>query len=240
MPLDDIEIIGGNETKNHLQAGELEKLVALWMKETYQPVDVPISRTRVLVESVLKDLPMGNKLISILSDVRERLRDRFPQFSKTRQFQAEQKEQSRASLIQHLQKAIDRGDMTIARKEGKAIGMVRVHKLDAVGSNQFIDGDVYEIGKALIVPEERGNGIYRALRKQAIANLRKKYGDVSILAGTKIEAIKKLNREDGWTEIGFDNYLRIHGTPEAYIDSRKENIQRKGGTAFLYIPSKEI
>jgi len=239
MLLEDIEIIGGDETKERLQPGELDRLVSLWMDETYQPVEVPISRTRELVEGVLNGLPIGDKLNSVVSGVRERLRNRFPQFSKTRKFQAEQREQFRLGLTQHLQEAIDRGDMVIARKDGKTIGMVRVYKLDKVAPNQFVNGDIYEIGKALVVPEERRKGIYRELRKQAIVHLREKHGDVPILAGTKTEGVKKLNREDGWVEIGFDNYLRIYGATDDHIDSRKQDIQRKGWTAFLYIPNKE-
>lgn len=237
MPLEDVEIIGGDETKERLQSGELDRLVGLWMDETYQPIDAPISRMRDLVESVLNGLPMGEKITSAVSGVRERLHDRLPQFSQTRKFQAEQREQFRQGLTKHLQEAIDRGDMVIARKNDKAIGMVRVYKLDKVALNRFVDGDIYEIGKALVVPEERGRGVYRELRKQAITRLRAKYGDVPILAGTKTGGVKKLNREDGWTEIGFENYLRIHGAPDDYIDSQKEDIEREGWTAFLYIPN---
>lgn len=239
MPLEDVEIIRGDETKERLQPGELYRLVTLWMVETYHPVDRPYFENKGLIEGVLNGLPMGEKLTSIVSGVRERLSDRFPQFSKTRKFQAEQREQFRQGLTEHLQEAIDRGDMVIARKNDKAIGMVRVCKLEKVAPNQFVDGDIYEIGKALVVPGERGKGVYRELRKQAIAHVREKYGDVPILAGTKTEGVKKLNREDGWTEIGFDNYLRIYGAPDDYIDSQKEDIQRKGWTAFLYIPKKE-
>lgn len=239
MPLDDVEIIVGDETKERFQLGELDRLVGLWMDETYNPVSAPISRTRDLIEGVFNGLPIGGKLTSVISGVCERLRNRFPQLSKTRTFQAEQREEFRKGLTQHLQEAIDRGDMVIARKNDKAIGMVRVYKLDKVAPNKFVDGDIYEIGKALVVPEERGRGVYRELRKQAITHLREKYGDVPILAGTKTEGVKKLNREDGWTEIGFENYLRIYGAPDNYIDSRKEDIQHKDWTAFLYIPNKE-
>lgn len=239
MPSEDVEIIGGDETKKCLQPGELERLVGLWMDETYHPVNVPISRTRITIEGILNGLPMGEKLTSVVSGVRERLRDHFPQFSRTRKFQYAQREQFRQGLTKHLQEAIDRGDMVIARKNGKAVGMVRVYKLDKVTPNKFVNGDIYEIGKALVIPEERGKGVYRKLRKQAIAHLREKYGDVPILAGTKTESVKKLNREDGWTEIGFENYLRIYGDTDNYIDSRKEDIQRKGWTAFLSIPNQE-
>ncbi len=239
MSFEDIEIIGGNKTRERLQPGDLDRLVSLWMDETYQPIDVPISRMRDLIEGVLNGLPMGEKLTSVISGVRERLCDRFPQFSGTRKFQAEQKEQFRQQLTKHLQEAIARGDMVIAKKNDRAIGMVRVYKLDKVAPNEFVNGDIYEIGKALVALEERGKGVYRELRKQAIAHVRERYGDVPILAGTKTEGVKKINREDNWTEIGFDNYLRIHGASDDYVDSRKENIQRKGWTAFLYIPNNE-
>ncbi len=239
MQLEDIEIIGGDETKDRLRRDELDQLVKLWMTETYQPVYVPISRIRDLAEGVLNGLPMGKKLTSVVSGVHERLRDLFPQFSTTRKLQSEQREDSRKMLTEHLQESIDRGDMVIARKNNKAIGMVRVYKLDKVAPNQFVNGDTYEIGKALVIPQERGKGVYRELRKQAIAHVREKYGDVPILAGTKTAATKKLNRKDGWTEIGFDNYLRIYGAPDDYIDSQKEDIQLKGWTAFLYIPNRE-
>ena len=202
MPLDDLEIIGGNDVLNQLKPRDLDVLVDLWVEETFEPVDLPVSQTRASVGEVLDD---------------------------HEKFQIALKARSKADLRQHLEDVLAQGNMVIAKKDGRVIGMVRVMKLDR-------DGDIFEIGKGLVVPEERGKGVYAKVREHAIAQLRAKYGDVSILAGTKTEATKRLNRNDGWQEIGFAEYLRIHGAPDDYIESQKDDIKNKGWTAFLYVP----
>lgn len=239
MALKNLEIITGDEVKECVGSEDLDHLVDLWMQETYEPNLLPVSKIRRKIEYVLNGIPMGSRLLAVMLGIREHLRDRFPQFSKTRKIQAGQKEMYRKGLTEHLRQAIERGDMVIAKKGDKIVGMVRVYKLDHVAPNDFAEGNVFEIGKALIIPEERRKGIYRKIREQMIAHVRKKYGDVPILAGTKSESIKKLNRADGWIEIGFEEYMRIYGNPYDYIESAKDDIKQDGWTAFLYIPDKE-
>lgn len=216
MSREDIKIIGGNEVKVDLKPEELDELVDVWFQEMDKLVDTPISEIRQLVDNVLERVSEESKLI-----------------------EAQQKRERRVHLIEDLREAINRGDMTIVRKNGKVAGMVRVvalqDELHWITREDAIEGRVFEIGKALTIPEAQGEGIYGMVNEQAIANLRKKYGDVSILAGTKNDIIKKMYRKDGWREIGFEGYLRIYGDSEAYIASRKDKDNKNGWTAFLYI-----
>lgn len=215
MPREEIEIIGGNGVKEDLKPGELDTLVDIWFQEMDKPVDAPISETRQLVGDVLEENSAERKLA-----------------------EAQWKKERRPQLVEDLREAMKRGDMTIARKNGKIVGMVRVMELQKEihwhAPNEAIEGRVFEIGKALTIPEAQGQGIYKTVREQAIANLKEKYGDVSILAATQNDAIKKLHRKDGWEEIGFEGYLRIHGAPDEYIKSRKDE-GKKGWTAFLHV-----
>ncbi len=212
MPREDIEIIGGNEVKEDLKPGELDELVDIWFQEMDKPVDAPISETRQLVGGVLEENSAESELA-----------------------EDQRKKERRAHLMEDLHGALNRGDMTIARKNDKVVGMVRVMEITWAAQDDLIVGKVFEIGKALTIPEVQGQGIYKIVREQAIANLREKYGDVSILAATQNDAIKKLHRKDGWKEIGFERYLRIHGAPDEYIKSRKDKDSEDGWTAFLYI-----
>lgn len=210
MPPDDLEVIEGETVKKQLKPHELDALVDLWVEETFEPIDAYVDQTKIAVGHALYD-----------------------------HIQLQAKTRYKTGLREHLQEIIEKGDMVIARREGRVIGMVRVMKLDRVGANKFVNGDVYEIGKGLIIPEERGKGVYSKIRQQVVAHLRAKYGDVPILAGTKTEATKKVNRKDRWQEIGFEEYMRIHGAPDDYIESQRDWIKEKGWTAFLYIPNKK-
>jgi GNAT superfamily N-acetyltransferase len=147
------------------------------------------------------------------------------------------KENKLESLTKHLREVIDAGDMVIARVDGKIAGMVRVYDTGRVLNIKNMEYPFFEIGKALVLPEFRKQGIYTKLRAQSIANLREKSGDVLILSGTRQEHVKKLNRDDGWDEIGFDNYLRIYGATEEEIRAEHESRMKKGWTAFLHIPT---
>lgn len=216
MSREDIKIIGGNEVKVDLKPEELDELVDVWFQEMDKPVDTPISEIRQLVDNVLERVSEESKLI-----------------------EAQQKRERRVHLIEDLREAINRGDMTIVRKNGKVVGMVKVMEIYWAARSDLIEGRVFEIGKALTIPEARGKGIYKIVSEQAIADLREKYGDVSILAGTKNDIIKKIYRRDGWREIGFGGYLRIHGYPDEYIESRKDKDNKDGWTAFLYTPKRD-
>ncbi len=141
------------------------------------------------------------------------------------------------SLIDHLRESIDKGDMIIARVDGKIAGMVRVYDTGRKTKVKDVEYPFFEIGKALVLPEFRNQGIYKKLRAQSIHHLREKAGDVLILTGTKSDYVKKIARDDGWEEIGFDNYLRIYGANEESIEAKHEERIKKDWTAFLHIPA---
>ena len=216
MPREEIEIIGGNGVKEDLKPGELDTLVDIWFQEMDKPVDTPISETRQLVGGVLEENSAERQLA-----------------------EAQWKKERRPQLVEDLREAMKRGDMTIARKNGKVVGMVRVVEIYQTVHSDLIEGRIFEIGKALTIPEVQGQGIYKVVSEQAIANLRKKYGDVSILAGTKNDIIKKMYVRDGWREISFGGYLHIYGAPDEYIKSRKDKDDKDGWTAFLYTPRRD-
>lgn len=212
MPLGNLEILTGEEVKKQLKPADLDQFVALWADETFKPVQTPLLETKEAVENALKERVLK---------------------------QEKDKNEFKRYLKGHFEEVMDKGDMIIAKVNGRVVGMVRVMKFDNPRNTTLVDGEIFEIGKAMIIPEERGKGIYGKIREQALAHVRAKYGDMPILAGTKTEATKKLNRKAGWAEIGFAEYLRIHGAPEEHIESHKTEWEKEGWTAFLYIPSKK-
>lgn len=221
MPQETIEILNGKETKKHLTFNpqELERLVDAWMEETNPPVEIPISEFRHLASYALRGTPIGDYIASKIIKERQR-RER-----------AEEKRE----LIDHLGDELNSQHMVIARMNGRAVGMVRVRKLYVVGS-KVVYGDIFEIGKGITLPEIRGRGVYRQMSDLVIEQLRKWYGAVTILTGTKNETIKAMRRKDGWQEIGFEEYMRIWDYKEDDIASCRDDIQQKGWTAFLYTP----
>jgi hypothetical protein len=66
---------------------------------------------------------------------------------------------------------------------------------------------------------------------------KKNHPDASIISATRNDTVKKTNSEDGWREISYDDYLRIHGEDEGFIASQRGIVEREGRTAFLYTPT---
>ncbi len=167
---------------------------------------------------------------------RERLSEIFSRGTSASAQQSIERKQFQRAIQDHFQEAIDHGDMIIAKDKGRVIGIVRIRKLDKIGKNSPVQSDVFELGKALVLTPERGKGVYTALRAEAIRHAQNKYGNVHLLSGTKNEHVKQLNRNDGWEEIGFSNYMRIHGYPEAVIAEDEAQLNAEGWTAFLHKP----
>lgn len=138
-------------------------------------------------------------------------------------------------LVSHLKEAVLRGDMVVARMGGEVAGMVRAFHVTTSHVND-VDWPILEIGKALVMPKFRKQGIYRKINAKLISNLREKYGDVILLAGTKQEHVKTMHRAEGWVEIDFAVYQKLHGYPEEEIAAQYESRMKDGWTAFLYIP----
>ncbi len=145
------------------------------------------------------------------------------------------------ALTNHLSENIDKGDMVVARKNGEIAGMVRGHlftyKYHPDPENEhFIDMPFIEIGKAVVLPKFRKQGIYKKINSQLIKNLSEKYPNTRMLVGTKEPSVKKIFIDEGWEEITFDRYLRIHNRPENEVQAQMEAREKAGWTAFLYNP----
>jgi len=216
MSIDDPEIIKGDKVKNYLNADDLDKLSDLFVNEVFPSVKIKVSETKVSVVNVLKR--KGENI-----NLREKIKSR-------RQY----KEGTRS----HLKEVLEKGNMVIAKKGDRVIGMVRIYKLENPKPNELVNGDIFEIGKAFVVPEERMKGIGTKIWQQAIAMLKSKYGNKPILAGTDQDPIKKICQKDGWREISFGEYLKIRGTPDEQI-APPNVYQQSGLTAFLYIPKED-
>lgn len=242
MVSEKVEIIGNEEIKSQVKPEDLDPLIHGWMEEMYQPIQVPRTGIRALVDRAINSIPSDTARSAVM-EVREGLRDRFPGLSETRSAAPLLKAQSRHFLERDLDSSLSNGDMVVAKRDGEVVSMVRFFPFTA-GKNSYVEGDMVELGKGFTLPEARRKGIYREVREQAISNIKAKYGDVPILTATKTDAIKKLNRaavltQTGWQEISFEDYLRIKGDSEYSIDLRKPDIIEKGWTAFLYIPPKD-
>ncbi|PKL36739.1 hypothetical protein CVV38_02450 [Candidatus Peregrinibacteria bacterium HGW-Peregrinibacteria-1] len=236
MSLDGLEILEGEDVKRRLSSEDLRRFVVLWVHETFVPMEKAVSPRLQKFLDFVGELPQGGKVLSLVKATRDKVSERFPGLSSQKNSNDYQRFTYIEQYSSYLEEMIANGDVVVACRDGRPVSMVRVTKLSGAVKSDLYSGELYEIGKALTVPEERGKGIYRRVRQQAIDHLRTKYGDVAILTGTKNEGVKKLNREDGWREIGFDNYLKLHGAPPDYIAKQRAENAKEGWTAFLYVP----
>lgn len=217
---------------------EFSALVDEWVQDQFESVRLPPSSREQAITDILKGLPLGKELLEALSRVRDKIRDVFPQFSEQRKFDAMRKSDLRKYLIETLEKAIADGDMFIARDQDsqRIIGMAKASRLEKVGENSPVQGDVVEIGKAFIVPDVRGEGVYSQLRTQVINHVTSKYPKATLLTGTKNEAVKHMSRKAGWEEIPYGDYMRIHGASEEEVASHEKRMQAQGWCGFIYRP----
>lgn len=238
METQNYEIFEGNEVMEELTDEDLDVLVDLWTREKFDPSGTYLKLPRKIKIFLSKE-KAGRNLFRISSEIYGKIH-RILSTKKYRKFYSERENEFKNEFKKELQELIGKEDLIIAKKGQKVVGMVRVAKQGHIKPNKFTNLPVYELGRALVVPEERNKGVYKQLRAKAINHLRKKYGDVPILTGTKNESVKKMNRADGWKEIGFDEYLRLHGTPEEYIKQAGKGLEKEGWTAFLFIPNTKI
>lgn len=153
---------------------------------------------------------------------------------------AEKKEAK--DLPVHLDIVMDEGGMVIARVGGEIAGMMSgypfVYKqyTDPEKTN-YREFPMLEIGKVVVIPKFRNNGVYRKMREKLIANLRMQYGDLPITGATRNHTVKELYRSEHWLEMGFDEYSHIHGKEDAEILAKSESSKVKGWTAFLHVPA---
>jgi len=118
----------------------------------------------------------------------------------------------------------------------RIIGMVKASKLEKVGENSPIQGEVVEIGKAFIVPDARGAGIYGQLRTQVIDHVQSKYPNATLLTGTKSEIVKHMSSKAGWKEIPYGDFMRIRGASEEEVAWYEPSMQAQGACGFIYQP----
>lgn len=210
MVVSNVEIFSGDAVAKELSENDLRTLADAWTEHQLGPVPE--------------------------FSLRERFREAFSTGS--RKAEGARRKMFSDGMAHHFREAMVAGDMVIAKENGQVVGMVRVRKLDTVGEGYKDQGDIIELGKAIVLPKQRGRGIYPLVRAEAIRHTINKYGDVAILTGTKNDRVKELNRTDGWKEIGFAEYMKIHGYPEEQIATEAEDYQKKGWTAFLRTPEK--
>lgn len=225
---------------------EFSALVDEWVQDQFESVQLPPSSREKAVTEALSGVPLGKELLEVFSRVRENIQDVFPQFSKQRiieqqRFDTVRKSDMRTYLVDTLQKAIAEGDMFIARDQTsqRIIGMAKASKLEKVGENSPVQGEVVEIGKAFIVPDARGAGVYSQLRAQVIDHVKSKYPAATLLTGTKSEAVKHMSRKAGWEEIPYGDYMRMHGASEEGVALHEPRMQAQGWCGFICRPEAQ-
>ena len=80
-----------------------------------------------------------------------------------------------------------------------------------LSENPHVSGEVYELGRAFTVPDERGKGYYSRVRKSAIAHACLNHPGVTLITSTDKEQVQSMNRKDKWTEISMADFLQIYG-----------------------------
>ena len=229
---------GSGELDALSHSPEFSALVDEWVKDQFESSQLPPSSREQAVTDMITGVPLGKDLLEVFSRVRNKIRGIFPQFSRQRKFDAMRKSDLKNRLVDTLKEAIAQGDMFIARDEAnqRIIGMVKASKLEKGGENSPVQGEVVEIGKAFIVPDARGAGIYSQLRTQVVDHVISKYPNATLLTGTKNEAVKHMSRKAGWREISYGDYMRIHGASEEEVALHEPRMQAQGACGFIYQP----
>jgi predicted GNAT family N-acyltransferase len=204
-----VQIFSGDKVSEELGRKELERMSEAWAEHQLGP---------------MREQTRG-----------ERLRE-FIGMSSTHSTQRAERHQAVLGLADHLQEAMTAGNMVIAKRGEKVIGMIRVRPIENVGPNSPVRGQLFELGKAYVDPTERGAGVYSEMREQLVQHIVDQYPDAYIITGTKHDKVKVKNREDGWEEIGYDNYLRVLAQPEDDIQMDHDYHIKEGWTAFLRHP----
>lgn len=232
-------IVGGGEELDTLRdSPEFAALIDAWVEDQFESIQLPPSVREQALNDILRRVPLGAHVLEILSQVRNKIRGIFPQFSEQEKFNAMRKTDLRNYLVDTLEAAIAQGDMFIARDQDTQaiIGMVKACKLEPVDANSPVQGEVVEIGKAFVVPALRGKGVYRQLRTQVIDHILRKYPNATLLTATKSEAIKHMSTQAGWTEMTFGDFMRIHGADEEQVASYEPSMRAQGWCGFTYKP----
>ena len=206
----DIKINSGDSVRDELTNGDFQRLAEAWVEHQLGP---------------LREQTLG-----------ERTRERIGLNSghKTDRIQRQAFQQR---VEDDLQESAHSGNMAIAKKDELVIGMVRVQPITHVGEHSPIEnGEIYELDKAYVNPKERRQGVYNRLRAELIRRMQAEHPNAIILSGTHNEMVKKNNRTEGWEEIGFDGYLRVHGYPEEVIEREIDEYKNNGWTAFIKMP----
>jgi hypothetical protein len=232
-------IVGGSEELDTLRdSPEFSALVDAWVEDQFESIQLPPSVREQALNDILRRVPLGAEVLEVFSRVRGQIRDVFPWLSRQKRYDAREKSSLRNYLVDTLEAAIAQGDMFIARDQDTQgiIGMVHACKLEPVGENSPVQGEVVKIGKAFVVPHLRRNGIYRQLRAQVIDHILRKYPNATLLTATKSAAIKHMSTEAGWTEITYGDYMRIHGANEEQVASYEPSMRAQGWCGFTYKP----
>lgn len=232
-------IVGGSEGLEDLRhSSEFAALVDEWVEDQFESVPLPPSMREQALTDILTRVPLGAEVLEVLSRVRDQIRDIFPWLSEQKKFDAMAKSNLRSYLIETLEEAMAQGDMFIARDQDThgIIGMVKASKLETVGENSLVQGEIVEIGKAFVIPGARNKGVYKQLRAQVIDHVLGKYPNATLLTATKSEAIKHMCTQAGWTKITFGDFMRIHGASEEEVTSYEPAMRAQGACGFIYKP----
>jgi predicted GNAT family N-acyltransferase len=178
---------------------ELQEMAA-WVIEEARPKDGdPRSHTRKRLRDVMSKFGVG--------------RSALRRFSTTHKKQKAWLSERRGEFefkFKDLAEANERGDLILERKNGKVVSFVILKPLRTVGENSHVSGEVFELGRAFTVPEERGNGHYSRVRVAAIAHAKNQHPEASLITATDVEHVKNMNRRDDWQEISMSDFLRIY------------------------------
>lgn len=183
-----------------LSESELQEM-AEWLVEESRPKEGdPRSHTRKRLRAVLADYDIGQAALR-----------RFSFTHKKQEAWLNERRGEYEFKFKDLIEANERGDLIVERKNGKVVSFVILKPVITLGENPHVSGEVYELGRAFTVPEERGKGHYSRVRASAIAHAHLNYPGGTLITATDKEQVKSMNRKGKWTEISMADFLQIYG-----------------------------
>jgi hypothetical protein len=219
-----MKIEKGQEASQNLTEVELQKITCLWTEKDFIAELPPMSESRQKLEQLLSSEVVGEKIAGLIENVRNKVSRLIPSVKSPAKIRDEQYWERFGFIKEFLNESIGKGDVVVARIDGELAGAAFINQLN---------DDVVEINKGIVLPKFREKGIYKRIREMAITRIAEKYPNVKVLSCTKSEIIKKMSRNEGWSEIGMEEYYRLHKVPEYVIEQRKEKLAKEGWTAYM-------
>ncbi len=238
MPLDDVKLL---KERGSINMENLKPLLDAWVEHHVPPRDEVADSIKNVREQVSEQMSWLDQIKAAVTQFRDRLRGHS--LPETLRREPEGRDSRKEGMQRYIQNeignALQNGDLIVAQKEGRPIGMVRLTRLNPTPFFDLVpEGtEIYELGSAFVLPEARREGVYRELRTQMLQHCAEQHPNAALICSTKTESVKKMCRQDEWAEIPYADFLRALGREEDAVQRISSDPQSEGVVGFLRQPS---